>query len=101
MKCVTCGSRLGKPWAVFCDKCIRDEAARQIATGPGTGCAHCGMSTKGPRDYHPWAACVMFKELRDGNRVEANLRAVVEYGIRCAAAGIDLDTAMRDMTKLR
>ena len=42
-------------------------------------CAACGMSVK-PRAYHPHAACLMFRACHDGNVVDANLQAVVEYG---------------------
>lgn len=64
-------------------------------------CAGCGMTTFGPRDYHPYAACVMFRQLRDGSNVEANLRAVVEYGMKCQKQGVSLDKAMRDITAAR
>lgn len=46
-------------------------------------CIACGMSVK-PRAYHPYAACLMFRACHDGNVVDANLQAVVEYGRRLA-----------------
>lgn len=64
-------------------------------------CHGCGMVTMGVRDYHPYAACVMFRQLGQGDKVEANLRAVVEYGMRAQQAGIPIETAMRDMTAMR
>jgi hypothetical protein len=66
-----------------------------------TTCAGCGMLLSSPRDYHPFAACELFKRLRNGNQVEANLRAVVEYGMRAQASGLSLDDAMHDITKVR
>ncbi len=42
-------------------------------------CIACGMSVK-PRAYHPYAACLMFRACQDGNIVDANLQAVIEYG---------------------
>lgn len=38
------------------------------------------MCLKTPLDYHPYAACLMFRAARDGNTVQANLDAVVAYG---------------------
>lgn len=64
-------------------------------------CHACGMVTMGVRDYHPYAACVMFRHLGQGEKVEANLRAVVEYGMRAQEAGIPIETAMRDITAMR
>lgn len=43
-------------------------------------CQVCGMVTKGPTDYHPYAACLMMQACKNGNTVQANLDAVVEYG---------------------
>lgn len=45
------------------------------------GCADCGMPcTVG--EYHPFAACLMFKACRNSAVVRANLAAVVEHGGR-------------------
>jgi hypothetical protein len=49
-----------------------------VATG--WHCSQCGMCTRGPVDYHPYAACLMFMGCKDGNTVQANLDAVVKYG---------------------
>ena len=45
-------------------------------------CQQCGMHVENATDYHPYAACLMFKACHDGNKVQANLDAVVEYGER-------------------
>lgn len=60
-------------------------------------CRNCGMCVGGYKRYHPYAACMMFKSARNGDTVEANLRAVVEYGMRAQKAGISLDEAMNDI----
>ena len=63
-------------------------------------CHGCGMVTHGPRDYHPFAACELFKTIRNGDTVEANIRAVVEYGMKAQQQGVSLEVAMRDLTKV-
>lgn len=40
-----------------------------------TACTECGMVCA-PGEYHPYAACLMFKACHDGAAVLANLRAV-------------------------
>jgi hypothetical protein len=60
-------------------------------------CARCGMNLLSATDYHPFAACVMFQGLKDGDRVEANIKAVIEYGMKAQAAGISAEQAMRDI----
>lgn len=60
-------------------------------------CAKCGMHVAGPRDYHPHAACLMFQACRNGNEVDDNLSAVVEYGMKAQRAGLALDQAMNDI----
>jgi hypothetical protein len=66
-----------------------------------TKCAACGMLTYSARDFHPYAACVMFRQTSSSEKVEANLRHVVEYGMKAQASGVDLETAMCDITKVR
>lgn len=43
-------------------------------------CAECGMTMEKPGEYHPYAACLMFKACHSSTTVRANLSAVVEYG---------------------
>ena len=62
-------------------------------------CSECGMSSTPA--YHPYAACLMFKATKHGGTVDANLRAVVEYGMKAQRLGVPLDTAMKDITKVR
>jgi hypothetical protein len=44
-----------------------------------SSCACCGMLCK-PLEFHPYAACLMFKACKNGDTVRANLAFVVEYG---------------------
>ncbi len=60
-------------------------------------CASCGMADVGAPKYHPHLACLAFRGCRNGNTVEANLEAVVRYGMRAQAAGLNLEQAMNDI----
>ena len=42
-------------------------------------CQECGMECE-PKEYHPYAACLMFKQTGSKAQVRGNLNAVVEYG---------------------
>lgn len=48
-------------------------------TFSNTPCMECGMQVIGG-EYHPFAACLMFKACHDGNTVRSNLSAVVAFG---------------------
>lgn len=50
-----------------------------------TTCAECGMTVE-PNEYHPYAACLMFKACYSAEVVRANLNAVLEYGQQTAPA---------------
>lgn len=55
------------------------------------------MLTDGAAAYHPYAACVMFRQLSQSDKVESNLRTVVQYGMHAQAKGVSLPDAMRDI----
>jgi hypothetical protein len=42
-------------------------------------CAECGMPCA-PGEYHPFAACLMFRECHSSEMVRLNLQAVVDHG---------------------
>lgn len=63
-------------------------------------CAGCGMLTLSNVDYHPYAACVMFKRLLSSEKVEASLKAVIEYGMKAERAGLSPEEAIRDIRKV-
>ena len=44
-----------------------------------TACTECGMLVM-PDEYHPYAACLMFKACHDAETVYANLDAVLMHG---------------------
>ena len=50
-------------------------------------CLECGMVTLG-NQYHPYAACLMFRACRDGSVVRANLDAVIAHGHELGARSI-------------
>lgn len=49
-----------------------------------TPCPECGMPTNG--EYHPYAACLMFRACKDSKTVKANLDAVLREGEALAYA---------------
>jgi hypothetical protein len=55
-----------------------------------TDCAECGMRVDST-EYHPYAACLMFKQCHDSTIVQANLDAVVVHGM--GKGGPHRDTA--------
>jgi hypothetical protein len=55
-----------------------------------TDCTECGMHCETADEYHPYAACLMFKGCHDGSIVRANLNAVV-------AKGAQYDSGFDDM----
>jgi hypothetical protein len=44
-----------------------------------TPCRECGMMVW-PGEYHPFAACLMFKACSNAEQVNTNLEAVLEHG---------------------
>lgn len=49
-------------------------------------CNQCGMTTE-DNEYHPFAACLMFRSCRDSSTVRENLLAVQARSIALAAQG--------------
>ena len=49
-------------------------------TPPRYQCMQCSMVLKNGREYHPYAACLMFQACRNGDPVRGNLQDVVDYG---------------------
>ena len=46
-------------------------------------CCECGMQTE-IVEYHPYAACLMFKACHDSETVQANLDSVIAHGYQLA-----------------
>jgi hypothetical protein len=42
-------------------------------------CGACGMRTRHPREYHPYAACLMFEACHDAEKVRDNLEVVIAH----------------------
>jgi hypothetical protein len=42
-------------------------------------CHDCGMYVQ-PGDYHPYAACVMYRQCRQGEKVESWLAQIIQHG---------------------
>jgi len=51
-------------------------------------CADCGMILD-PNEYHPYAACLMFKSCKSSEVVMKNLHAVQLNGVRIAASHVE------------
>lgn len=60
--------------------------ADQMPRQESNDCAECGMWVQ-PGEYHPYAACLMFKACRSSQTVRANLEAVVQYGVNHGQQG--------------
>jgi len=55
--------------------------------GDVEACQECGMPCS-PKDYHPYAACLMFKACHDSQVVKVNLDSVVAWGYQlCCEEG--------------
>lgn len=65
-----------------------------------TGCGCCGHFGGGPRAYHPYAACLMFKQTRSSEAMQMNLAAVVDYGMKAQKAGVTLEQALSDFNSV-
>lgn len=64
-------------------------------------CSRCGMLTSGPKEFHPFSACLMFKACGNSNTVRANLKGVVEFGRLVQRADITTGVAMNDTVLVR
>ena len=47
-------------------------------------CADCGMVLIGVNEYHPYAACLMYKASKDEDTVRKNLLGVLSHGTNFA-----------------
>ena len=53
----------------------REVTQRQRAEA---NCHQCGMVCQ-PNEYHPYAACILYGAIHDGDAVRANLNAIVQH----------------------
>ena len=54
-----------------------DGTVERATAGDAKVCGECDMALKHGREYHPFAACLMFKGCGDGAVVRGNLEAVI------------------------
>ena len=67
-----------------------------------TRCPGCGMPLGLPNEvaqYHPYAACLMFKDCRNAATVRANLESILRHGMECGALGMTTEQIMRGTSK--
>lgn len=43
-------------------------------------CSGCGMRLPAPNHYHPYAACLMYRQSKDASQVEVYLKEAIEHG---------------------
>lgn len=55
-------------------------------------CKECGMPVE-VGEYHPYAACLMFKACHDSATVQANLDSVVNHGYQAHIEEVSNDIA--------
>ena len=67
-----------------------------MTTEAELGCAACGMRAAGT--YHPYTACLIYRQSRSADVTRANIAAVVDYGMKAAKAGVTLEQALNDFT---
>ena len=66
-----------------------------------TTCAECGMIISRRGEYHPYAACLIFKACGSGSETRANLSRVVDYGMRTSKQKRSLESGMLNLTNVR
>ena len=44
----------------------------------GANCHQCGMVCQ-PNEYHPYAACILYGAIHDGDAARANLNAIAQH----------------------
>lgn len=58
-------------------------------------CQECGMLIEEAKEYHPYAACLMFLGCRDSEKVRANLAGVVAHGAQYDSGFDDMADRIR------
>ena len=43
-------------------------------------CSGCGMGLRAPNHFHPYAACLMYRQCKDASQVEVYLKEAIEHG---------------------
>ncbi|MEE8607165.1 MAG: hypothetical protein V3S55_06160 [Nitrospiraceae bacterium] len=61
-------------------------------------CGECGMSI-GELDFHPYPACVMFRQVKQGDKVESYLQQIIQWGRRLERVGLPDNATVVQMTR--
>lgn len=61
-----------------CEACFNLRG--HLSTDPSSHCGECGMVILTPGEYHPYAACAMYKQWGDSHAVRVSLAAIIEHG---------------------
>lgn len=72
-----------------------DAKRYRVNQGGMSSCGECGMLLLG-REYHPYTACLLFKQTGNSNIVMSSLASVIEYGMMAQRKGADSDQALHD-----
>ncbi len=59
-------------------------------------CGECGMIVF-QNEYHPYAACILYKQTRQAEKVQDLLRDIASYGYQAAENGVALKDALRNI----
>lgn len=63
-------------------------------------CKNCDMLLSNDTEYHPYAACVMYRQTGQSEKVGNWLEQIVRYGMMAQEQGVSLGDALRDITKV-
>lgn len=56
-------------------------------------CSACGMLIT-PQEYHPYPACVLYRQTQQSEKVQNWLESIVQYGMEAESKGISLKEAL-------
>lgn len=59
-------------------------------------CEKCDMLLR-EGQYHPYAACIMYYQTRQSEKVDDFLRRIIAYGMWCEERGLNLNQAMYEV----
>jgi hypothetical protein len=83
--------RTPKPLKQTLDAFVKGDVVKEFST-----CAECGMTVI-MSEYHPYAACVLYRQTHQSEKVADLLRDVALYGYQAAKNGLELDDALRNI----
>lgn len=60
-------------------------------------CRQCGMTLNDSAEYHPYPACLMYRQVPRANSVRLHLSQVLEWGRELERLGLPNDANIRDV----